>query len=96
MVGVQGSGKSFFAENYLAKAGYTVISNDKTGSRDKSLNLMKKALSNGKSVVVDNTHVNPEARKKFIDMAKQFLPTILTSLIIKLVSIANNIGSNLF
>ena len=31
-----------------------------------------------------------------IDMAKQFLPTILTSLIIKLVSIANNIGSNLF
>jgi len=72
MVGVQGSGKSFFAENYLAKAGYTVISNDKTGSRDKSLNLMKKVLSNGKSVVVDNTHVNPEARKKFIDMAKQF------------------------
>ena len=72
MVGVQGSGKSFFAENYLAKAGYTVISNDKTGSRDKSLNLMKKALSNGKSVVVDNTHVNPEARKKFIDMTNQF------------------------
>jgi len=72
MVGVQGSGKSFFAENYLAKAGYTVISNDKTGSRDKSLNLMKKALSNGKSVVVDNTHVNPEARKKFIDLTNQF------------------------
>ena len=53
MVGVQGSGKSFFSEKYLSKTGYTVISNDKTGSRDKSLNLMKNLLSKGKSVVVD-------------------------------------------
>jgi bifunctional polynucleotide phosphatase/kinase len=72
MVGVQGSGKSYFAEKYLAKAGYTVICNDKTGSRDKSLTAMKKALGSGRSVVVDNTHVNAEARQKFIDIATRF------------------------
>ena len=70
MVGVQGSGKSYFAEKHLRKqAGYVVISNDKTGGREKSLKLMKKALSDGKSVVIDNTHVNPEARQKFVDLA---------------------------
>ncbi len=72
MVGVQGSGKSHFAETHLGKAGYSVISNDKTGGRDKSLSTMKKALTIGKSVVVDNTHVNPEARQKFIEMAGRF------------------------
>ena len=71
MVGVQGSGKSYFAEKHLRKqAGYVVISNDKTGGREKSLKLMKKALSDGKSVVIDNTHVNPEARQKFVDLGK--------------------------
>lgn len=72
MVGVQGSGKSFFAERYLGKQGYNVISNDKSGSRDRSLAQMKKALGNGKSVVVDNTHVNAEARQKFTEMARKF------------------------
>ena len=71
MVGVQGSGKSFFVERYLQTAGYHVVSNDKLGSRDKSLNVLKKILSSGKSAVVDNTHVNPEARDKFIKLAKQ-------------------------
>ena len=71
MVGVQGSGKSFFAEKYLQTSGYAVISNDKIGSRDKSLNVLKKVLSSGKSAVIDNTHVNPEAREKFIKLAKQ-------------------------
>ena len=53
MVGVQGSGKSFFAEKYLQTSGYAVISNDKIGSRDKSLNVLKKVLSTGKSVFND-------------------------------------------
>ena len=70
MVGVQGSGKSFFAQKYLKTSGYEVISNDITGSRDKSLNLLKKVLNSGKSAVIDNTHVNAEAREKFIKMAK--------------------------
>ena len=46
MVGVQGSGKSHFAETNFGKAGYVVVSNDKTGGKEKSLNLMKKCLGN--------------------------------------------------
>ena len=53
MVGVQGSGKSFFAEKYFQTSGYAVISNDKIGSRNKSLNVLKKVLSTGKSVFND-------------------------------------------
>lgn len=70
MVGIQGSGKSQFCSKYFGQAGYVIVSNDKTGSRDKSLQLMKKSLKDGKSVVVDNTHVNAEARQKFIDVSK--------------------------
>lgn len=35
MVGIQGSGKSFIAEHYLKRANYDVVSNDKSGGRDK-------------------------------------------------------------
>jgi hypothetical protein len=37
MVGIQGSGKSFIAERYLKRANYEVVSNDKSGGRDKVL-----------------------------------------------------------
>ena len=72
MVGVQGSGKSHFAEKNFGAQNYVIVSNDQTGGREKSLNLMKKALTSGKSVVVDNTHVNAEARQKFLLLAKSF------------------------
>ena len=39
MVGIQGSGKSFIAERYLKRANYEVVSNDKSGGRDKVLTL---------------------------------------------------------
>ena len=29
-------------------------------------------LGDGKSVVIDNTHVNPEACEKYVDMASKF------------------------
>ena len=37
MVGIQGSGKSFIADHYLKRANYEVVSNDKSGGRDKVL-----------------------------------------------------------
>ena len=46
MVGVQGSGKSFFARKYLKSSGYDVISNDISGSRDKSLTQLVKLAIN--------------------------------------------------
>jgi len=59
---MKGSGKSFVANHYLARANYEVVSNDKSGGRDKSISLLKGALQRGRSVVVDNTHVDVEAR----------------------------------
>ena len=47
----------FLTENHLAKAEYAVVSNDKTGSRDKSITLMTKMLQEGRSVVVDNVRI---------------------------------------
>lgn len=70
MVGVQGSGKSSFSSKHFKD--YVIVSNDKSGNREKSLTLMKNSLAHGKSVVIDNTHVNPEARQKFIEIAKNF------------------------
>ncbi len=40
MVGIQGSGKSFFANHYLEPKGYEVANNDTTGSRDKTLKVL--------------------------------------------------------
>ena len=42
MVGIQGSGKSFIAEEFLVPHGYVVASNDKTGGREKTLKVLKK------------------------------------------------------
>jgi len=79
MCGIQGSGKSTVASNWLGKgAGYAVLSNDALGGRDKTLSAMKSILSKkpdaaaGRSIVIDNTHVDKEARKKFVDVAKDF------------------------
>ena len=71
MVGIQGSGKSYFSEKNLESAGYVVASNDRTGGRDKTLKVLDQALRNGDSVVVDNTHAEVDARKKFLDVAKK-------------------------
>lgn len=71
MVGIQGSGKSHFAANELETKDYVIASNDITGSRDKTIRVVDKALINGDSVVVDNTHAEKEARKKFVDIAKK-------------------------
>jgi len=70
MVGIQGSGKSVLAAS-LEKEGVVVASNDRTGGKEKTIRLADQGLMSGKSVVVDNTHVDKEARKPFIDLAKK-------------------------
>ena len=67
----QGSGKSFLA-SMLEKEGVVVASNDRTGGKEKTLRLADHGLMSGKSVVIDNTHVDKEARKPFIDLAKKY------------------------
>ena len=66
----QGSGKSVLAAS-LEKEGVVVASNDRTGGKEKTIRLADQGLMSGKSVVVDNTHVDKEARKPFIDLAKK-------------------------
>ena len=48
-----------------------VASNDRTGGKEKTIRLVDQGLMSGKSVVVDNTHVDKEARKPFMDLAKK-------------------------
>ena len=55
----------------LEKEGVVVASNDRTGGKEKTIRLADQGLVSGKSVVVDNTHVDKEARKPFIDLAKK-------------------------
>jgi len=70
MVGIQGSGKSVVAA-LLERKGYVVASTDRTGSRDKTVRVAEQGLKSGHSVVVDNTHVDREARKPFLDLAQR-------------------------
>ena len=67
----QGSGKSFLA-SMLEKEGVVVASNDRTGGKEKTIRLADHGLMSGKSVVIDNTHVDKEARKPFIDLARKY------------------------
>ena len=71
LVGIQGSGKSQVA-NDMEKKGVVVASNDRTGGKEKTLRLVEKSLGEGKSVVVDNTHVDKEARKQYIALGVKF------------------------
>ena len=74
MIGVQGSGKSTIASQWLGKAypNYVVLSNDKLGGRDRTIAALKSNLKSGNSCVIDNTHVDVEARRKFLEVVKEF------------------------
>ncbi|XP_017471555.1 PREDICTED: uncharacterized protein F21D5.5 [Rhagoletis zephyria] len=72
MVGLPGSGKSFFCREYLEKHNYTIANADKAGSTQTCIKICEKALADGKSCVVDNTNVDVESRKKFIKLAQQY------------------------
>jgi len=70
LVGIQGSGKSVLA-GMLEAQGVVVASNDRTGGRDKTVRVAEAALAAGRSVVVDNTHVDREARRPFVELARR-------------------------
>lgn len=71
LVGIQGSGKSKVARD-MEEKGVVVASNDRTGGKEKTLRLVEQSLSQKKSVVVDNTHVDREARKPYIALGLKY------------------------
>ena len=71
MVGIQGSGKSGVA-SMMEKEGVVVASNDLSGGKDRTLKIVETALKNGQSVVVDNTHVDKDARRSYVELGLKF------------------------
>ena len=70
-VGFPASGKSTFCKRHLIPRGYVWINRDTLKTQDNCMKLARSTLSDGKSVVVDNTNPSKDARKAYIDIAKK-------------------------
>ncbi|CAM6085520.1 unnamed protein product [Calypogeia fissa] len=66
--GIPGSGKSSVSKS-LAAAGWTVASQDETGSRDGCAAVVSNAIRQNKSVIVDRCNPTIRDRKEWIDLA---------------------------
>lgn len=71
-VGLPGSGKSTFTENYIVPKNYIYVNQDTLKTKAKCIKLVESSIKNGKSVVIDNVNINKEQRKVFIDIAKKY------------------------
>ncbi|KAJ1345472.1 hypothetical protein KIN20_000015 [Parelaphostrongylus tenuis] len=71
IVGFPGSGKSTFAKKLEKDHGYEIVNRDTLGSWQKCCDHAKAHLRRGKSVVVDNTNPNKEARSRYIALARE-------------------------
>ena len=71
MVGMPGSGKSYYARTVMEEqGGYVRVNRDTLGTQAKCLKAVKAALAAGSSVVVDNTNSSPKARAPYIKAAQ--------------------------
>lgn len=70
MVGGPGSGKSSFSRNELETKGYLLINRDKLGTWQKCVSALESALRDKKNAVIDNTNIDVDTRKRYIDVAK--------------------------
>jgi len=69
MVGPPGSGKSEFVKKYILPHGYEHINYDTCRDVKKCITTVLDAINEGKSIVIDNTNPNIEARHKYISLA---------------------------
>jgi bifunctional polynucleotide phosphatase/kinase len=73
MVGLPGSGKSFYATKYIcAHKEYKYINQDILKTSSKCIKMCETELKNNNSVVIDNTNSNKKSRQKYIEIAKKY------------------------
>jgi predicted kinase len=70
LVGYPGSGKTTLAQNIYPE--YERISGDVLGNQNKCIDACHKALSEGKSVVIDRTNINKSQRAHWINLATYY------------------------
>ncbi|KAF2418763.1 putative DNA 3'-phosphatase Tpp1 [Tothia fuscella] len=70
--GSPGSGKSSFYWKHLQPLGYERVNQDILKTRDRCLKVAEDFLREGKSVAVDNTNANIEARAYWVNLAKKY------------------------
>ncbi|EFA82704.1 hypothetical protein PPL_04399 [Heterostelium album PN500] len=71
MVGWPASGKSTFTKKHFIAAGYAWANQDTLKVKAKVQKFAEEQLSQGKSVVIDNTNPTKAARKEYINIAKR-------------------------
>ncbi|BCS83069.1 putative bifunctional polynucleotide phosphatase/kinase [Cotonvirus japonicus] len=71
MIGQPGSGKSYFARNYIEPQGYAYINQDVCKTKSKCKTLTLNALEQGKSIVIDNTNPDILSRMEYTTLAKE-------------------------
>lgn len=71
MIGMQGSGKTYFVNKYLEPLHYIIISRDVLNTSAKCMTELKKNIKLGKSIVIDNTNPDKNSRSKYIEIAKK-------------------------
>jgi bifunctional polynucleotide phosphatase/kinase len=69
-VGFPGSGKSFYTKHHI-KGNYNYINRDNLKTKEKCIEVCKKAIEDNMSIVIDNTNPSEENRKDYIDIGKQ-------------------------
>lgn len=71
MTGIQGSGKSTFVKENFYNS-HIRINLDMLGNRDREHAILAACLAAKQSVVIDNTNVEPEIRRKYIQLGRLF------------------------
>jgi len=71
MVGRPASGKSSFSKKYFVPKGYVHVNQDTMKTKAVCLKAAKKALEDGKSVIIDNTNGGRAARAEYLALAKE-------------------------
>ena len=69
-VGFPASGKSTYTRHVFEANGYVRINQDTLKNKEACIRACKKALSEGKSAVIDNTNPSPDVRKEYTSIAK--------------------------